>query len=323
MDKFTIVVIISILTSLSVLTFSVEYQTLLPLATAIAIVALIISVVTVWVHRESVQIQVKFKHSEDLHNFINEWLEWHQNYYKNDIAPTVGPVTQYWWQRNQHVLDQFRNKPLYKDLASKHLKYFVKKLKESHWRGDGDLISMWNQYNSTVTQFDLKCKEFYKAVMESVKTNVKLFIRKNIEIGDNFAGKDIITGNFVALIYSENVGRSSKYNYHRDYDFEYIKCGITLNGEQKEFYQVMAKTDNGTYNSVIANVWTKENGMLLVESFESSLTLLLEDANIAKLNKEIEKSKSYIDITQVEITQMLKALNEFPIFRGDCDFVKI
>lgn len=294
---------------------------------AIALVALLISIFTVITQNVSLKLRVRLRHTASLHNFIKEWVEGHKKYYNDRIMYLLTNITPNTWTLPNETLCKYNDKPLYKDLAKNHLRFYKKQLKEAGGsKGNDNLIRTWETYVLTVSRFEMLCHKFYNKVYEEVTKKAKSKLQHNIKVDYNFRGEDIITPDFIGLIYKYNLMNGSGANISVDVHTNPEESNITTNGKIQKFYLIFAKIAKD--NIVIAEVYNKEDAKVLGTIFESMF------CDFSRINKktrkdlsdlwdDIWKYYSLIDSNYYIIIDMLSALNEFNIFKGSCDFTEL
>ena len=324
MDKYAIAIIVG---AAVIFMLAALFPKVITVSIAIAFVALLISVITAMIHNMSVKLGVRFKHSESLHDFIKEWIEGHEKYYTDQISYFLTNVTPDAWMKNRDELDKYGHTPLYKDLNSHHLKYYKNQLKEaSRTKTDQNLASLWEGYILDLALFEMKCKEFYYEIEKDVKDRISARLGRELLIDFNYHGKDIITPDFIGCIYANNIMNGSGPELNLEVSTYIEKSNINVEGKIEEYHFLYAKTSK--YNTPIAEVHSKKDAELLGEIFRYMFSKFpmvdkRNKENIWELQNEIWRVYLLINNDYYDLSDMLRALNQFNVFKGDCDFTEL
>ena len=324
MDKYAIAIIVG---AAVIFMLAALFPKVITVSIAIAFVALLISVITAMIHNMSVKLGVRFKHSESLHDFIKEWIEGHEKYYTDQISYFLTNVTPDAWMKNRDELDKYGHTPLYKDLNSHHLKYYKNQLKEaSRTKTDQNLASLWEGYILDLALFEMKCKEFYDEIAKDVKNRTFASLGRELLVDFNYHGEDIITPDFIGCIYENNIMNGSGPEVKKEVSTHTEKSSMTVGGRTEEYHFLYAKTSK--YDTPIAEVHSKKDADLLGDVFIHMFSEFptgdkKDKEKIWDLQDKIWKFYLLINENYYNLSDMLTALNEFNVFKGDCDFTEV
>ena len=139
---------------------------------------------------------IKIKHSEDLHKFILEWKKIHEGFYHN-VIPNMGRET----SKNILSMNKLESDPMfifgdifYEDLINNHLGARYKKLPH-----------VWSEYNRLAIEYESLLKVARKRIEELLLTELK---NKGLEpvINYGYYGQETITASFADQLLLSYIG---------------------------------------------------------------------------------------------------------------------
>jgi hypothetical protein len=285
------------------------YLNLITVSIFPAWLALVLSLIGVYYSNESLVMNVKMRHSEDLHKFIGEWKIIHDGFYHKVIPNFATSYSRGELDINRRIygLDLINNDTLHNDLISNHLgKYY-------------ELKSDWNRYIKDVNDFEMKLGELRKQVEELFFEELKKN-KLNPTISYAYEGTETLTPNIadlLMLIYSGAISEKHQLQIQES-NYSMPKTNSTLKG-----FNVLATRNNGTYQATVAIAKEERTAKIYLKVFNE-----LQDENNIKLGKiktsikEIKSKDAEIDKLFAKVSKYLTDLDRYPVFGEKCDFVQ-
>lgn len=313
-----------------IVTFGIYYfyPSAFPLSVAIAFFALVLSAINIFVARESIRMGAILKHSNDLHKFIVKWHRWQLDYYKNEILKITSNIRPAFWSEPRDALDQFsHSEVLYKDLMDSHIKHLPTKY--SNFR---NLDRLWKNYDRLEAQYRMACNDFYDDVRRMVFKEVEPFLGKTDKTSYAYNGNDVLTENYIGLVYSRNVNLSpsSRMYAYKELNLTSREVNQTLNkkigssivSETIKYYELILQPED----AVLAMLSNKK----AIEFYEVVFKLLYNGLEVSsRTNKTFELwqkvGDANLDLLRAHhaISQKLENLSKYSVFSGNCDFIQV
>ena len=287
------------------------YFGLIPFADIPAWAALIIAAFSIYYSSESLIMDVKIKHSEDLHKFIAEWKRVNEGFYYK-IIPLMGAQFQkneLNFTRPQYAPENINNDILYSDLTQNHLGEKYK-----------NLLGDWNNYCKTVNDFETQLNGLHKYIEElAMKELKKAGLSTTIDY--NYKGTDVLNPWFVDVLFSNYVAGIDK---SQQIKIQEMDWSIPETQSMAKGYQVTLTKNNGTFSGGIAISNDPKKAEKYTVIFEA---LQKEPSNVK--NKELEsliskikEKDKEIDTSFSKISKTLVDMDRYPVFGEKCEFIR-
>jgi hypothetical protein len=298
--------LVPILIAAGALILLVIFQ-IVPISSVPAWAALLLSLFGIYYTSESLIMDVKIKHSDDLHKFISEWKKIHEGFYTK-VIPEMGTE----FSRNTKSIDKLQFDPdyingdiFYEDLIKNHLGKYRR------------LGGRWNNYNSDVRTYETALNK----ASEKIETLAMIALKKaGIEPkkGYGYENMEIITPGFADQLLMSYKGAITEKQ-----QMVVQETGYTLNKQPMKAYVVYANRQNGAWQVDIAHATSPETAQQYISVFESLRdSKLKSDAKLKEWDVIIKKLDAKIDAYYIEIAQDLVNLDKYPVFGEKCSFVQ-
>jgi hypothetical protein len=291
-----------------ILVATLFYYNVIPYDSISGWVALIISIFGIYYSYEALLMNVKMKHSEDLHKFISDWCENIKNYQENTL-PALWintPKTYYIMRKNNELLYSVSSDILYQDLL------------DNHTTEEKNLKNNWVKYLETILTYENDCNHLMDEIRNSIFVAVRSFA-PDFEEGYNYNGKETIFTDFANAIFLKYL---DKLEDNLTIKTQLINYSIPIEGISTTYqvHQISASAkDNSRLYQIIA---TKDEN--LVQRYIDIFNTLYEkpSAKLVPFVNTVRKQNEKVGTLFEAITRDLTNLNKYPVFGEKCEFVK-
>jgi hypothetical protein len=273
--------------------------------------ALIIAAFSIYYSSESLIMDVKIKHSEDLHKFIAEWKRVNEGFYYK-IIPLMGAEFQkneLKFTRPQYSLESINNDILYTDLTKNHLEGKYKELLEN-----------WRKYCKLAEEFETKLNDLRSYIQKLVMKELSTAgLSQTIDY--NYKGNDVVNPWFIDTLFSNYISDIDK---SQQIKVQEINYSLPETQSMAKGYQVTLTKNNGLFSGSIAIARNTQNAEKYVAIFEnlqkeSSNT---KDKELKAMLSDISKKGEGISTLFQEVSKTLVDLDKYPVFGEKCEFIR-
>jgi hypothetical protein len=193
--------------------------------------ALVIGIATVLYTRKSMLLEVRIRHTNDLHKFLEKWLEELTSYNQNIIEnlPTLNtPFIKKHEYSQRYGLYKIVDNGLYRDLLDNHIP-----------KEHANFIANWMKYKTLLENYESACFTVWGMIVDDIEER-----NLGIALSDKFEqDRSIINTNYVRFVYTKFLNKLLDINHIRNLSLS-IKP-YSLN--ERTFYQLFAHSDEGDF----------------------------------------------------------------------------
>ncbi len=272
-----------------------------------AYIALFIGIASIIYTRENALMNIKIKHSDSLHEFLQFWIE-QTNDLKVKIQRSIGGLIKLKIpynsiDRDKLELEIITRNILYNDLVNNHID-------NAHI----NLNKKWSNYINLLKRYRGTAEEMLTYI--SKKTN-EMFGNKHISIENNdnfnYQGNNLVFPwfNEIIFLYFNNSG----FKFPNP---EYAKSNYVGENNSIEGYKITIRLDDIT----IPALGIVNDDLTAKEFIDVFNRLKSKDSEISKYIKILDSTMSQIESLFKWISSDINELLEYPVFGEKCSFIK-